>query len=483
MQSNTAERTRKFDLKTKLYFASGSIAISVSGAAGITTLLYYNQVLGVPAKLCGIAFLIASLVDAVTDPLVGSLSDGWRSRWGRRHPFMVASAIPFAACLYFTYQPWPGLSETGLFIWLTCVSVLGRTAATLFVVPHNAMGAEMTDDYHERTSVFGYNYIVSYVGGFVLGLFVLLVVFPTTSDYTNGMLNPDRYIILASLCAIVTPIAILYCAWATRDQIPHLHAMTDNKRIVSIRAYVRDIWSLMHNRSYLVMTLCWFILATTGGILGVVFTYSYIYGFELSTEKLSILRFAAIPGFFLMIPLAAWLTKRLDKKHTLIITGWSSLFFIGLPIVLRMLGLFPQNDSDWLIPAFFTVAIMSGILTPVVPITVDSMMTDVADEHELRTGMRSEGAIFAVKAFAMKLTAGIGGMFAGFGLDIIGFPQNAVPGEVAPEIITRLFFLNGPLYWMICGFGYCFLFFYTLTQSRHKSILEELTQRRVSAVD
>jgi Na+/melibiose symporter-like transporter len=481
MPSSGEGRSRKLDLKTKLYFASGSLAVSVVGAAGVTTLLYYNQVLGVSAKLCGVAFLIASLADAVTDPLVGSLSDGWKSRWGRRHPFMVASAIPLAVCLYCTYQPWPGLSETGLFVWLTVLLVLGRTAATLFVVPHNAMGAEMTDDYHERTSVFSYNYVISYVGGFVFGLFVLLVVFPTTPDYANGMLNPDRYIFLASLCAIVAPIAILYCAWATRDQIAHLHDMTSAKRKVGVTEYLQDIWHLLHNRSYLVMTLCWFILATTGGILGVVFTYSYIYGFELSTEKMSILRFAAIPGFILMMPLAAWITQRLDKKYALIITGWSSLFFIGLPIVLRMLGLFPDNESDWLIPAFFAIAIMSGILTPVVPITVDSMMTDVADEHELRTGVRSEGAIFAVKAFAMKLTAGIGGMFAGFGLDVIGFPEHAVMGEVDPEIITRLLFLNGPLYWMICGVGYCFLFFYTLTQDRHDSILRELEVRRRNA--
>jgi Na+/melibiose symporter-like transporter len=226
------------------------------------------------------------------------------------------------------------------------------------------------------------------------------------------------------------------------------------------------------------MSICWLILATTGGILGVVFTYSYVYGFELSTEEMAVLRYAAIPGFLAMLPFSTWLTKRLDKKYALILTGWSSLFFIGLPIVLRMLGLFPENDSQWLIPSFFAIAIMTGIITPVVPITVDSMMTDVADEHELRTGVRSEGAIFAVKAFAMKLTQGLGGMVAGFGLAIIGFPENAVPGEVEPEVITRLFFLNGPLYWMICGVGYCFLFFYTLTRERHEEILKALAEKR-----
>lgn len=90
----------------------------------------------------------------------------------------------------------------------------------------------------------------------------------------------------------------------------------------------------------------------------------------------------------------------------------------------------------------------------------------------------AEGTVFAVKAFAMKLTSGVGGMFAGFGLDIIGFPKDAVMGEVDPEIITRLLFLNGPLYWIICGFGYCFAFAYTLNHKRHQEILEQLRERR-----
>ena len=106
------------------------------------------------------------------------------------------------------------------------------------------------------------------------------------------------------------------------------------------------------------------------------------------------------------------------------------------------------------------------------------MMVDVADEHELNTGRRSEGMIFAVKAFGMKMTAGIGGMFAGFGLDIIGFPKNAVVGEVAPDVISRLLFLNGPLYWIICGLGYTLALFYTIDRKRHEQILEELETRR-----
>jgi Na+/melibiose symporter-like transporter len=79
-------------------------------------MIYYNQVLEVSVSLCGLAFLIASIVDAVNDPLIGSLSDSWRSRWGRRHSFLAFSALPLACTFYFLYQPPTGLSEMALFL-------------------------------------------------------------------------------------------------------------------------------------------------------------------------------------------------------------------------------------------------------------------------------------------------------------------------------------------------------------------------------
>ena len=162
------DRNRKLTSRIKIAFAFGSLEESVLGAAGVATMLYYNQVLGVSASLCGLAFLIASIADAVTDPLIGAFTDNWRGgRWGRRHPFMAASAIPLAICFYFLYQPPGSLAEAGLFIWLTATTVLLRAFKTLFVVPHNAMGAELTDDYHERTSVFGYNTVTGMLGGII----------------------------------------------------------------------------------------------------------------------------------------------------------------------------------------------------------------------------------------------------------------------------------------------------------------------------
>ena len=112
--------------------------------------------LEVSGTLCGIALGIALLFDAVTDPLTGSLSDNWKSKWGRRHPFMYASAIPLGFCFYFLFVP-PALSETGLFIWLTSFAVLTRAAMTLYHVPHIALGAELTNNFEGGVMIDGFH--------------------------------------------------------------------------------------------------------------------------------------------------------------------------------------------------------------------------------------------------------------------------------------------------------------------------------------
>ena len=130
----------------KLAYWVGQLAEGLKSATfNLFLLFFYNQVLGLSGTLCGIALIIGTVVDAVTDPMMGSVSDGWRSRWGRRHPFMYIAAVPLALSLYLTFNP---LVETqaALFVWLLICSVLTRVAMTLYSVPHMALGAEMSSD-------------------------------------------------------------------------------------------------------------------------------------------------------------------------------------------------------------------------------------------------------------------------------------------------------------------------------------------------
>ena len=470
------ERSRQLPRRTKLAFPAGSLEEAVVGAAGIATMLFYNQVLGLSASLCGVVFLIASVVDGISDPIVGAFSDQFKSRWGRRHPLMFLSAFPLAISFYCLYQPPEGLSETGLFVWFLLFMILTRTAKTFYTVPHAALGAELTEDYHERTSIFGYNAVVGRVGGVGFGVFLLVVVFPSTADYGNGLLNEGRYALLAAFGAVTIVVSLFVCTFGTRDQIPYLHQQTPRK--IRSREYLSELWQLLGNRSYLSVCVSWLVLATSFGILGMVSTYTYIYAFEISTEQLTIQRFVTLPGILVAIPLSAYLTRQFDKKWTLIHSCSVSALLIGLPHVLRMIDFFPGNDSPWLLVALFGPLVLGYVLGPLLPIVIDSQLVDITDDHEYRTGHRSEGVVFSIRTFAMKATSGIGGLIGGFGLDLIAFPKNAVVGEVDAEALNGLLFMSGPLYWMIVAAGMGFMAMYQLTESRHAEILTELRARR-----
>ena len=474
-----AERADSVSLKTKIAFSTGALEEAAVSAAGVATMLFYNQVLGVSAYLCGIVFLVASVVDAVSDPLIGSLSDNFRSRWGRRHPFMVAALLPLVSGFYLMYAPPDGMSTTFYFWWFMATMVLLRIGKTFYIVPHDALGAEMTDDYHERTRIFGMNAVFGMAASMLLGVFVLVVLFPSTEGFENGLLNPSGYPVMASLGAAFICITLLVCVGGTYDQIPRLHSVGSQR--TQLRDNIGDLLALLRSRSYLSVCIAWLVMLVSGGILGVVATYAFVFGYDLSTEELSIQRFVALPGMIVALPVAAWFTRKFDKKRTVIYACIVVGTLVGLPHTLKMIGWFPPNDSFWLLPSLFGCLFLGFMLLPVVPIVIDSQLADVADEHEYRTGRRAEGLVFSVRTFALKATAGVGGLIGGFGLELIDFPENATKDMLTPAMLDGLFFMCGPLYWLIVGAGMLFMGMYALDKQKHDAMMAELKARREQA--
>lgn len=476
------ERRRKIPVRTKLLFASGALQEATVTAGGIATILFYNQILGMSAALAGTAFLIVSIIDAVADPIVGTISDRFRSRWGRRHPFMFASALPIAVGFFFLYQPIDGLSEFGLFVWLAAFFALVRLGQTFYLIPHDALGAELTDDYHERSSIFGYNLVGQIILSTAVFGVLLFLIFPSTPEYDNGLLNEGRYIVLASVGAVTILFSVLLCAFGTMDQIPYLHKINVSDKF-QFKNYFRELLALLKNRSYLAACLSMVITFISIGILGIVATYAYIYVFELSSEEMFWATAAKMPGVFVALPLMALMSKWLEKKQIVIWAVLVTAILVATPYTLKLLGLFVANDSPLLIPLLFGPLMIGFMVFPVSQIIIDSQLCDVADEHELNTGKRGEGIIFSVRSFGNKTTQGVGGLFAGFGLEFIGFPENAEVGSLAPETLDGLLILNGPVYLVFYLLAVFCMSFYNIDKERHDEILKELEARRESAAN
>ena len=152
----------------KLAYWIGQLAEGLKNSAfSILLLFYFNQVLGVSGTLCGLALFIATLIDAVTDPMMGTISDNWKSKLGRRHPFMYASALPLAISFYCLFNPMV-TGEFHLFLWLLTFTVLTRISMTLYHVPHLALGAELTSDFDERTTIVAYRMVFGISGWLIV---------------------------------------------------------------------------------------------------------------------------------------------------------------------------------------------------------------------------------------------------------------------------------------------------------------------------
>jgi hypothetical protein len=149
---------------TKLLYGVGSVAYGVKdGAFKSFLLIYYNQVVGLPAGLVASAILLALVADSLLDPLIGQLSDGLRSRWGRRHPFMYASALPTAGSFLLLFMPPADWSQGALFGYIVVTSILVRTFIALYEIPSSALGPELSADYDERTAIMAYRYMFAIV--------------------------------------------------------------------------------------------------------------------------------------------------------------------------------------------------------------------------------------------------------------------------------------------------------------------------------
>lgn len=477
MAEAAINRHRKLSVRTKVLFASGALQEAVVTAGGVVTVLFYNQLLGVSPALAGTAFLIASAVDALSDPLIGAVSDRFRSKWGRRHPFMFAAAVPIGISFYFLYQPADGLTETGYFIWLCVFLILLRLSQTLYLIPHDALGAELTDDYDERTSIFGYNWVATSTLAMVVYAILTAVIFPSSPEYANGLLNEAGYFVLAAAGSVTITFSVLLCAFGTFGQLPYLHDFEISKKF-TFRNYFAQLKALFQNVSYLSACLSLLTIYSGLGIIGVVGTYAYIYVYELSSEAMFWAGAAKIPGVVVALPLLAYWSKSMEKKTILIMATIATAILVSLPHNLKMLDLFPSNDSTYFLFALFIPLLLAYMVLPVASIIIDSQLVDVADDHELRTGERSEGVIFSVRSFGIKATQGVGGFLAGFGLEFINFPENAVAGSLAQETLTGLLFLNGPLYLMIYLLAVLFMTLYALDKNTHAQILRQLEAKR-----
>jgi len=462
----------------KIFQGIGAIPDTYKNFAFHTfVLFYYNQVLGMAATLASVALLIALVFDAITDPLVGSISDNLRSRLGRRHPLMYASALPLGLCLYLVFVPPAGLSELALFGWLTIVSVATRGAMTLFLVPWQAMFAEFSDDYEERTSIVTYRYVMGWIGGVMFTWCTWTFIFPSTPEYTPGHFNPAGYPVFALALGLIVTSAVLVTTHLTRKEVPYLLQPREKAPPFSMMRVLREVGLALSNSQFLLIFLAILIGAAIAGTQGALEIYLNTYFWGLAPEDLRwfTLTFIGAGAAFMVV---GRVQRRFDKKHIILSCSAINLFDGILLINLRFLDVLPANGELLLLQLLVVNAIFRVMVATISGIMGASMLADILDPQEPRTGGRQEGIFPSPLGFSGKVTSGLGVFVGGLVIDLLQFPRGALPSEVDPGLIFRLGVVLGvgiPLLHLI---PLSLITRYKLTRAEHARIREALMLRR-----
>ncbi len=468
-------------LPTRILYGAGSVADGVKNTTFNTFLLFfYTQVAGLSGSLAGAAIFIALLVDAVTDPLLGSVSDNFRSRWGRRHPFIYFSAVPMALFFVLLFNPPQTQDQTALFLWMLSFTIGVRVAMTLYAVPSAALVAEMTPNYDERTSLVSFRVLSGWIGGLAAAQVGYLVFFAPSEQFADGRLNFDAYGDYALAGAIAIVCAIVTCGLGTHHLIPRLHAPAPDASF-SVRGFVKELKDVFSNRAYLVLVFTILTIATATGFTDNMGLYVNTYFWELSTAQIALLVYGALLGTVLAFASTAFISARTDKRTAAIAYVFAVLVIGPLPVCLRLVGAMPDNDHPALLPILWVWTTVIVYIAVGLTILAGSMIADTIDQSELKTGRRQEGMFNAAFALTGKATSGLGGFIAGIALDVVRFPAGAAAGEVDADTVYALGVAVGPgilIFWII---ALLVIMRYPLTRAEHADIIRELNTRRGGA--
>ena len=392
-------------------------------------------------------FGASRLWDAVSDPLAGYFSDRTRSRLGRRRSWLLVSIPVLAVGFSMTWSPPDALSGTDLTVWVGVGIFLFYTGTTLFTIPYESLGAEMTSDHHDRTRVFGVKQLVAGLGSMAAVGGIYYLVTADDKREAGGVLA----IIVSVACCVLIGLSV----WALRERSEY-----QGRGSTKVLRAFRDVLANPHA----VPLLFVFFIENFGmAMLAAMapFLMKYVYNSEEMTPLF--LGMYIVPSL-LFIPLWIRISRTVGKRRlwlfatATLAVGFSLMYFASA----ERIGL------------FFAIVAIVGIGGGCGQVVGPSIQADVIDWDEWRTGERKEGAYFAVWNFMRKTAYGLSAMMVGYVLTGVGFVPNAVQTEATLEGMKVIIgFVPGACYTL----GFLLLLRFRLDETEHARIRQGLADR------
>jgi Na+/melibiose symporter-like transporter len=415
---------------------------------------YYANELGLGLGMVGAAFLWVRLIDVVFDPLIGALMDNTRTRFGRFKPWMAAGGLLLFVSGYFLFFARPGVSPLHLWIWLP----VAYAAFSICVLSQTAWGSTLSDNYHERSRVYGYWQVANVIG--VLLALLLAAVPPIllhlSTDAGRGVsVRAMGWFILVS-----TPLCVGLALWrAPEPPAP----------VARNRTTVRDYLALFANRAVSLTVLTDLMIGTALGIVATLFFFFVERLKGLNATGAGVLLLLYFVSGLVFAPLWTVLARRLQKHRAMALAA--------LLMALGQAGLLltPNGSLLWI----GVVVALMGIPYSASSLLLRSMMADASDEIRLKTGANRTGLLYAVVACTTKLGSAIAVGVSFPLLDAVGFQATA--GDAPSRGLTMLLALFVAVPILLCLVAVGLMLMYRLGPARHAEILAALEPRAADA--
>lgn len=440
----------------------GGFSICMNGMSNFG-MIYLTQILGLSPAWAALSISIATLWDAITDPVMGHISDNTRTRRGRRHPYMLAGGVLAAGC-FLAFWTVPQLFDGPvlLFTLAMILNLLIRTAATVFYVPYTALGFEICPEYDSRAKLQGVRFFINQVTNFTFGALAWSMffrdVFSEDGVRTDGSLIASNYLLMSIVLSAFVAGMILASAFGTWSYA--VDNRGDKVRANNLSAFWNDFTSIFKDRLAIHVFVFFIIAQFSMMLMGTIQMFTYIFYMEFSPGEKTFVHGGGMLAFAFASLNLSRVVSRFDKKQAGFI-GIGLAIFGGIGLTIVFIGGLLQPGQQlgifgWSIPV---ATIVFGILQwcwwggcgMVVPLA-SSMVADIAALSGARTGEVRNAAYASVFSFSTKAAGSLGILICGLMVQVAGIvsgSESQTPQAV--HNIALMTFLAGPVVILVAG--------------------------------
>lgn len=461
-------------LRLKLIQGFGAVAFGVKdNGFSFFLLIFYNQVLGMDAALVSLALLIALLVDAMVDPILGNLSDRTYTSWGRRLPWLYAAPIPLAFAWVMLWSPPAG--EPPSFAGLVGIAIAVRVLLSACEVPSISLVPEITADYDERTTLFRYRAL----GGWIGGLAMMVLAYTVFMAGPEGLLQREGYYAFGVFGAVLMAVSVIGSAVGQHSLVARL---PDTKPPpFSIRGTFAEIHEAFSERAFLIFAAGGLAAYVHQGLNFSITNYINLFVLELSSSQLMFFPLVLLGAVVLMFVTIGPIHQRIGKAKAAGLSMIAGTLLGMVPFVLLLAGLWPAPGSAASAALYYAFALVATGLGIISLVSATSMIAEIVEAFEERTGRRAEGSFYSGNWLVQKCATGAGIFLSG---QIIAFSQlapEAAPGSVPSEVLTRLLLCYGGAMVSLAVAAAFWLARFPISRAEHEDRINRLAERRARA--